>query len=85
MFLRGNSRLGDILKQIKPRLTPYYFWHNYVNLLYESGVAPLIAMKIVGHKDHQTTADIYTHVRDEMLKKATVDLEGVFKKRAGKE
>ena len=28
---------------------------------------------------------IYTHIKEEMLKKATVDLEGVFKKRAGKE
>ena len=54
-------------------------------MLYEAGVDPLIAMKIVGHTDYQTTANIYTHVRDEMLKKSTVDLEGVFKKRAGKE
>ena len=42
-------------------------------------------MEIVGHTDYQTTANIYTHVRDETLKKATVDLDGVFKKRAGKE
>ena len=42
-------------------------------------------MKIVGHADSQTTANIYTHVRDEMLKKATVDLDGVFSKRAGME
>ena len=42
-------------------------------------------MKIVDHTDYQITANIYPHVRDEMLKMATVDLEGVFKKRAGKE
>ena len=42
-------------------------------------------MKIVVHTDYQATANIYTHVRDETLKKATVDREGVFKKRAGKE
>ena len=29
-------------------------------------------MKIVGHADYKTTANIYTHVRDKMLKKATV-------------
>ena len=81
----GTSRPGGILKQIKPRLTPHYFRHNYVTLLYESGVDPLIAMKIVGHTDYQTTANIYTHIKEEMLKKATVDLEGVFKKRAWKE
>lgn len=79
------SRPGDILKQIKPTLTPHYFRHNYVTMLYESGIDPLVAMKIVGHTDYQTTANIYTHVRDEMLKKATVDLDGVFRKRAGME
>ena len=77
----GTSRPGDILKQIKPRLTPHFFRHNYVTMLYESGVDPLIAMKIVGHTDYQTTANIYTHVRDEMLKKATVNMNEVFQKR----
>ena len=81
----GTSRPDDILKQIKVTLTPHYFRHNHVTMLYESGVDPLVAMKIVGHKDHQTTAYIYTHIKEEMLKKATVDLKGVFKKRAGKE
>ena len=77
----GTSRPGDILKQIKPRLTPHFFRHNYVTMLYESGVDPLIAMKIVGHTDYQTTANIYTHVRDEMLKKATVNMNEVFQQR----
>ena len=70
---------------IKVTLTPHYFRHNYVMMLNESGIDPLVAMKIVGHTDYQTTANIYTHIKEEMLKKATVDLEGVFKKRAGKE
>ena len=69
------------IENIKPRLTPHFFRHNYVTLLYESGVDPLIAMKIVGHTDYQTTANIYTHVRDEMLKKATVNMNEVFQKR----
>ena len=81
----GTSRPDDILKQIKVTLTPHYFRHNYVTMLYESGIDPLVAMKIVGHTDYQTTANIYTHIKEEMLKKATVDLEGVFRKRAGKE
>jgi len=42
-------------------------------------------LKIVGHTYCQTTANIYTHIKEEMLKKATVDLEGVVKKRIGKE
>ncbi len=58
--------------------------HNYYILLYESGIDPLVAMKIVGHTDYQTTANIYTHIKEKILKKATVDLEGAFKKRSGK-
>ena len=41
-------------------------------------------MKIVGHTDCQATANIYTHIKEEMLKKATVDLEGVFRQSARK-
>ena len=77
----GTSRPDDILKCIKPLITPHYFRHNYVTMLYEAGVDPLIAMKIVGHTDYQTTANIYTHVRDEMLKKSTVNMGDVFRKR----
>ncbi len=42
-------------------------------------------MKIVGHTDFQTTAYIYTHVRDEMLKKSTVNMVDAFRKRENKE
>ena len=75
------SRPDDILSLVKPTLTPHYFRHNYVTLLYESGVDPLVAMMIVGHTDYQTTANIYTHIRDDMLKKATVNMEEVFAKK----
>ena len=77
----GASRPDDILKQIKVTQTPHYFRHNYVTMLYESGIDPLVAMKIVGHTDYQTTANIYTHVRDEMLKKSTVNMNEVFQQR----
>lgn len=40
---------------------------------------PLIAMKIIGHSDYQTTANVYTHIRDEMLKKSTVNVAEVFR------
>ena len=45
-------------------------------------VDTLIGMKIVGHTDYKTTANIYTHVRDEMLRKATVNMGEVFGSRA---
>ena len=71
----------DIRKQVKPTLTPHFFRHNYVTMLYEAGVEPLVAMKIVGHSNYQTTADVYTHIRDDMLKKATINMADVFRKR----
>lgn len=78
----GTSRPNDILKQVKPTITPHFFRHNYVTLLYESGVDPLVAMKIVGHTDYQTTANIYTHLKAETLKKASINMEKVFRSRA---
>ena len=47
-------------------------------MLYEAGIDSLIAMKIVGHTDYQTTANIYTHVRDEMQKKYWLALGSDF-------
>ena len=76
-----TSRPTDILKRLKPTLTPHYFRHNYVTLLYESGVDPLVAMKIVGHRDYQTTANIYTHLKEDSIKKAAADMATVFKKK----
>ena len=38
-------------------------------------------MKIVGHTDYQATANIYTHIKEEMLKKATVNMNEVFQQR----
>ena len=40
-------------------------------------------MKIVGHSDYDTTATIYTHIRDDVLKKRTINMEAVFQKREG--
>ena len=56
---------------------------RYRNLLKIHGNTA--ALKIICHTDYQTTANIYTHIKEEMLKKATVDLNGVFKKHSGKD
>ena len=73
-----TNRARDVRKRYKATLTPHYFRHNYVTLLYEAGVDPLVAMKIVGHRDYQTTANIYTHLKEETLKKAAFDMDSVF-------
>ena len=38
-------------------------------------------MKIIGHSDYQTTANIYTHLNAEMMKKSSVDMEEVFQRK----
>lgn len=47
--------------------------------IYRAGVDPLKAMKIVGHTEYQTTADIYTHLDHEMLRATADDMANVFK------
>ena len=42
---------------------------NYFTCLNESCLDPLIAMEIVGHTDYQTTANIYTRLKQETLRK----------------
>ena len=49
-------------------------------LFYQAGVAPLKAMKIVGHSEYRTTADICTHLDQEMLRATADDTADVFKK-----
>ena len=58
--------------------------HNYITPLYEAGVNPLIAVKIAGHSDYQTTANIYTHLSEETMRQASVNLDEVFQKKAKK-
>ena len=78
----NTDRPSDIRKRLKPTLTPHYFRHNYITMLYEGGIDPLVAMKIVGHTDYQTTANIYTHLSEETMRRASVDLGDVFKAKA---
>lgn len=65
-----------------PTLTPHYFRHNYITMLYDAGVPAADAMRIVGHADYNTTITIYTHIKNERIKKAGADLEKVFSKNA---
>lgn len=74
----NTKHARNVRKRYKATLTPHYFRHNYVTLLYEAGVDPLVAMKIVGHRDYQTTANIYMHLKKATLKKAAFDMDSVF-------
>lgn len=72
-------RPNDPINLWEATLTPHYFRHNFTTLLYKAGVDPLKAMKILGHKDYQTTANIYTHLDKETLKTTAEDLADVFR------
>lgn len=55
---------------IDEELTPYYLRHTYCTNLAKSGVDIRTAQYLMGHSDIKVTANIYTHVNDDMLKKA---------------
>jgi len=59
-------------------LTPHYFRHNYITMLYDAGVSAPDAMRIVGHADYQTTINIYTHIKNERLQQAGIKLDNIF-------
>jgi len=73
-------RPNDPLNLWEATLSPHYFRHNFLTMLYRAGVDPLKAMKIVGHNEYQTTADIYTHLDQEMMQATAEDLASMFKK-----
>ena len=37
--------------------------------------------QVLGHTDYQTTANIYTHLKSDMMKKSSVDMEDVFRRK----
>lgn len=50
--------------------------HTYASMLYEAGIDPKSAQKILGHANFQTTMDIYTHLSDQHIKDALEKLNG---------
>ena len=45
-----------------PRITPHWLRHTFCTMLYFAGVDILTAKNQMGHKDIQTTLEIYTHL-----------------------
>lgn len=62
-------------------ITPHYLRHDYASRLYEAGVEPAIAMRLLGHSDYNTTIKLYTHIADELLQEAGKLLENTRKKK----
>lgn len=71
----------QLRQRYRPTITPHYFRHNYVTMLYEAGVDPLIVMRLVGHADYRTTANIYTHLNNMHQAEAKGKIDAVFSKK----
>lgn len=65
-------------KDYEVELTPHWFRHNYSTILFEGEVDPLTAMRLLGHSNYQTTANVYTHVKEKILQKAAIKLDSIF-------
>lgn len=56
-------------------LVPYCLRHTFCTDLAKAGVDIRIAQRLMGHASITTTANIYTHIGDEDLRKAAIALE----------
>lgn len=45
-------------------VTPHQLRHAYATLLYDAGIDPKSAQRLLGHSDYKTTMDIYTHISE---------------------
>ena len=61
------------------QITPHSFRHNYITACVVAGIPPEVTMRIVGHRDYQTTINVYTHLQEEQKKQAAVSLAGVLR------
>lgn len=77
-----KRKTGELSHKYKTTITPHYLRHNYITMLFDAGVDAATAMRIVGHANYQTTINIYTHIKNERLRKAGGKLEKVFSENA---
>ena len=45
-------------------ITPHQLRHAFATFLFEAGISPKSAQKMLGHADYKTTVEIYTHISD---------------------
>ena len=69
---------SDIRSRYKAIITPHCMRHNYVTMCWENGIAVYTASKLAGHKTIKTTMDIYTHLSEKQMLKASHDVARMF-------
>ena len=60
--------------------SPHQWRHLYATILFDADISAKDAQKLLGHANFSTTMDIYTHVRDQRIAKATDKLNSFVKK-----
>ncbi|WP_411256736.1 tyrosine-type recombinase/integrase [Bacillus safensis] len=68
-----ENRMRRLLKiaELNPELTPHSLRHTHTSLLAQAGVSLPQIMERLGHKDEDTTKNVYLHVTKEMKKEAS--------------
>lgn len=59
------------IAELNTNLTPHSLRHTHTSLLAEAGVSLPQIMERLGHKDEDTTKNVYLHVTKEMKKEAS--------------
>lgn len=62
-----------------PDITPHILRHGYATILHEAGIDPKEAQKLLGHAQLSTTMDTYTHITNQLMKKAEKKLNEFVK------
>lgn len=77
------GRINDVLKLacencgIKKRVTTHTLRHTHISILTQNNIPLKSIMQRVGHSDHRTTLQIYSHVTDKMNQELKEQLEAV--------
>lgn len=68
-----ENRMESVLKNlnINKHLTPHSLRHTHTSLLAEAGVELLQIMDRLGHKDDETTTQVYLHITKDKKKEAS--------------
>ena len=83
---RGNPLLTSINRNIQiatqnigieKHVTSHTMRHSHISLLSQLGVSLKAIMERVGHTDHKTTLQIYSHVTEQMDKDMMNKLEKI--------
>lgn len=75
----NKYRSSDIRSKYKAVITPHCMRHNYVTMCWENGIDVYTASKLVGHKSIKTTMDIYTHLSEKQMAKASAEVAKMFR------